>query len=619
MNNEKKSSLEKLEGALYDRGREDVVPQVHGVRTVRNEDVPTSWGERTAAVAPAKEEKGLSFGAKFLLVSTALLVCAILFTLWRVVSLRNVVSSANIDIVVDSTPYIEGGENLPVSVSINNRNTIDLKEAVLSFSYDKGVGEAEEQQKITEKRELGDIPTNQLKKENFDVVVYGEESTTRDLVAKLEYKIDGSNALFSKVVTGSVVLKSPPVSVTLDGPASLTPGQLGIYTLRVRNNSTSPSLPLKLVFNTPLTFTKDTVSPKQTSSREISWNIEPLTPGESKTYTVSGSFTGAGGESLALKAVAGSAQNGGDIQVVFSQVTKDITLRTTPLKLGIFADSDRGDVSSLRFGDRPTITITYENASNQMLRNVELEAILGGDAAVASGVLPEDGYYNSVAKSIIWNKATFPELENVRPGARGAVRVIVPIVTQGTVNPSLRLDVIGRADILEPLDVQTSSSKSWAVQGTASINGWTSYKDSPFANSGPLPPKANIPTTYTLHLVASSQNTLAGTKVSFILPVYVTWQNVFTSNANVTYNANTRTVTWNIGTLQGGKTVAADIQVSVRPSLSHVGTSPSITSGITLDAEELDSKARIKNTLNPLTTALSREVGGAQVSRVVSE
>jgi Flp pilus assembly protein TadG len=101
--------------------------------------------------------------------------------------------------------------------------------------------------------------------------------------------------------------------------------------------------------------------------------------------------------------------------------------------------------------------------------------------------------------------------------------------------------------------------------------------------------------------------------------VYVTWQNVFTSNANVTYNANTRTVTWNIGTLQGGKTVAADIQVSVRPSLSHVGTSPSITSGITLDAEELDSKARIKNTLNPLTTALSREVGGAQVSRVVSE
>jgi hypothetical protein len=48
-----------------------------------------------------------------------------------------------------------------------------------------GVGEAEEQQKITEKRELGDIPTNQLKKENFDVVVYGEESTTRDLVAKL--------------------------------------------------------------------------------------------------------------------------------------------------------------------------------------------------------------------------------------------------------------------------------------------------------------------------------------------------------------------------------------------------------------------------------------------------
>jgi hypothetical protein len=86
----------------------------------------------------------------------------------------------------------------------------------------------------------------------------------------------------------------------------------------------------------------------------------------------------------------------------------------------------------------------------------------------------------------------------------------------------------------------------------------------------------------------------------------ITEKNVFTSNANITYNANTRTVTWNIGTLQGGKTVAADIQVSVRPSLSHVGTSPSITSGITLDAEELDSKARIKNTLNPLTTALSQ-------------
>jgi hypothetical protein len=98
----------------------------------------------------------------------------------------------------------------------------------------------------------------------------------------------------------------------------------------------------------------------------------------------------------------------------------------------------------------------------------------------------------------------------------------------------------------------------------------------------------------------------------------VTWRNV-TDIQNVSYDTKTRTVTWNIGHLDQGKSVSANIGLSVKPSQSHVGQSPSITSGIVLNADEEVSRAHLRTTLSPLTTSVKGELWPENPALVVDK
>lgn len=613
-----KSKLERMEGDLNDPKTPQSGVLVHDMHAAKAAQLPTSWGDDNPMLVSAMPEKKVSFGLKLLLLSLVFLLAVGGYAAWRLMSSQNVVSSEYIDIVSDMKPYVEGGEQIPLTVSINNRNTIPLEEAVLTLSYEKGVGSSDEQQKVYDKRTLGTIESNQVQKQQFPVVLYGEEASSRDLIIKLEYKVPGSNALFNKIVTTTAVLKTPPVSVHIDGPETLATGQLGDYTVTVRNNTSSAFVPFRLAFIVPTNFTKDSVTPP-TPSKDIGWDVEALEPGASKTFTVRGSFKGDANQINVIRVLAGSTKGGGDILVTYSSDKKEITLRSTPITVSIRAETDRGPSESLRFGDRASIYVIYENKSNSTIRNLELKATIGGDGALYESISADNGYYDSQNKIITWTKATFPELETVPPNTRKEFRVDVPIVLKGASNPTLSFSIVAVGDDSGVGDVTTSVTKKFSVQGSASLNAWASYKESPFPNTGPVPPVANTATTYTVHAVASAQNTLTNAKVSFILPIYVSWVGTFTNNQKITYTSNTRTVVWDIGQMESGQTQVADIQVSVKPSQSHVGTSPAITSGITLEGQEVDSRARIRTTLSPLTTDLPREVWEVDPSRVISQ
>ena len=164
----------------------------------------------------------------------------------------------------------------------------------------------------------------------------------------------------------------------------------------------------------------------------------------------------------------------------------------------------------------------------------------------------------------------------------------------------------------------TTLNKTWGIQGAATLEAGTQYKNSPLQNSGPVPPEANTETTYSVHMSISAQNVLSYARASFTLPAYVTWKGVSTNTSAVTYNSRTRTVVWEAGKLEQGVVTAIDIQLGVKPSQSHVGTSPAITSGIIFDAEEEVSRARTRVNRSPLTTVIRNEQWVENPSVVVS-
>lgn len=617
--NDEPNALEHLEQKLYDPKQKIENVSIHHVRDRIEKELPTSWSEDTPIIRPSQDKTGLSFGAKFLIGAVILLVVALAFTSWRVLSSRNVVSDKNIDLNASTTPYIEGGVATPLVVTLQNRNTVSLEEASVTLMYKQGNGVQDEQEKVQEKRDIGTVNAGDFKRQDFQVTLYGSEAESRDITVKFEYKVSGSNASFSKVVVTQMVLKTPPLSVVIDGPKILSVGQSGTFTFTVKNNTGTTTIPTLLTAILPTNFNIEDVSPKP-SSRATAWQIPSLTAGGTQVVTLTGSLSGNQGETATMQALIGSSGGSlSEVRVVYSKETFDIALRTSPLLFSYALDTDRGEGENLRYGDRALLTIHYKNTSADQLHDARIVLSVSGDAALIKQISTDRGYYDSVNGTITWNKDTLPDLALLPAGREGDLLITIPIVTRGTNSPKLILSTAGTATVAAKDDVEAVLSKTYFVQGSASISARTQYKNSPFQNSGPIPPNPNIDTTYAIHLTVSAQNALQNAKVSFVLPTYVTWRNIDTDPTRTTYDATTRTITWNIGSLDAGKLVGTDIGVSVRPSQGQVNFSPPITGGIVLDADETVSRVHLRTTISGLTTYISGEVWNVNPSLVVDK
>lgn len=605
-----------IEHELYDPKAKMPTTEVHHLKSKRSLALPSSWGEEVPLIVKVEAERGISFGTKFLIFATIILLCALGFSAWRVMSLRNVVSAANIDMEADITPFVEGGEQIPLSFTLRNRNMSPLENGKVTLLYKQGNGSQDEQEKKQEKVDLGTITSGTVTKKDFNVLLYGSESETRELTLKLEYNVAGSNAVFTKIITAQVILKTPPIAVSVSGPNKLSIGQNGTYTFVVKNNSATTSIPSVLTLSLPTNFTIESIDPKPTP-RSLSWSVNPLLKGGTQTITVVGSFDGKQGDTGTLSAKIGSKGDSvSDIGIVYSSVTTDVILRASPLVLTTNLSNDVGVSDSIKYGDKMRLVLSYSNASLEPLEDLSIVITLAGDAVIYNNVDPTTGYYDSIAKTITWNKATFPDFAVIPPNGQGTLQVFLPIVAKGTNSPALKIAVTGVASSKSADDVVTTVIKNYAVSGSASLVASTQYKTSSFTNTGPIPPQPNQETTYTANLRVVAQNAITNTKVSFTLPAYVTWRNI-TSDQRVVYESKTRTVTWNIGHVDQGKSVMADIGLSVKPSQSHVGQSPVITSGIILDADEEASRIHLKSTLSPLTTVVKNEVWAENPSIVV--
>ncbi len=605
---EEESALDSIEHELYNPKAKIQGTEIHRIRGDRELSLPTSWGNDDSPIlSKTQDDKKISFGAKLLLLSVLLLFVALAFTAWRVVSLRNVVSSTNIDMLADITPFIEGGEATPLILTVRNRNLSTLENVKVTLLYKQGSSSLDEQEKIQEKREIGNILPNEYKKQDFSLILYGAEAESRDVTLKLEYKVPGSNALFNKVVTTPVILKTPPISVTVEGPESLSIDQNGVYKFVVRNNSATTSLPSFLQVTLPNTFTLMESSEKPIT-RTTSWNIPSLSPGEAKTITVTGSLTGREGEIATVQAKVGrEGDSPRTLGIVYASQTRDTKLRASPLSLVMRLSSDKGGEEALRYNDRARFDIEYKNMGTQVLEDVSLVLYLEGEAPIYKDINPTSGYYDSIAKTITWDKATFPDLAVLSPNSQGYVQVFIPIVDKGNNTPKLTARLVASGSSKSTDDVVATLSKTWAVQGSATLTASTKYKNSSLTNIGPIPPRANVETTYSVSLKVSAQNALSTAKVSFTLPVYATWRNTTTDMSRFTYDTKTRTVTWNIGAMKEGEVANGEVSLTIKPSQSHVNQSPVITSGIVLEADESDSRARIKTTFSPLSTKIVGE------------
>ena len=131
----------------------------------------------------------------------------------------------------------------------------------------------------------------------------------------------------------------------------------------------------------------------------------------------------------------------------------------------------------------------------------------------------------------------------------------------------------------------------------------------PFSNIGPVPPKAEQATTYTvIWTVDNTSSSVGNAQVTATLPPYVKWlKAVSPTTEDVSYDENSGAVTWNVGTVSTytlGSSQRREIafQISFQPSVSQIGQSPTLVNQATLTAVDSFTGARLNSTQDFLTT-----------------
>jgi len=542
------------------------------------------------------------------------------------------ISTKNVDIVITGPAVIEAGAPLTLTASVENKNNAPLESVVISIQYPEGTRSADDatQALARDKAAIGEIKAGGENTETFRSALFGQKGDVETLKLSLEYKVAGSNATFYKDKTFDVTIGDTPLAIGVDHPSSLTSGAPFTTRITIASNSTDVIKNLVVRAEYPYGYLLASAEPAASTDNNF-WSVGDLAPGDKKTITLHGSITGIDDEERTFRYYAGVADPGNPNSLknalVSTTDTVHITRPDVALDLSINGTTDGDYVAPA--GSSVTANIAYQNNSTQKLNNTKITARISGASLDKTSIRPsQGGFYDSNTGLVVWQAPGLPELASVAPGDSGSVSVSFASIPNLEPGKSQSLDITATIAGLpsgvasaEPLT--NSDSQTVKISSTVNFSGKALYSRGPFKNTGPLPPKAEATTTYTIVFdLGNTQNDVSGGKVTARLGPNVTFLQGGSGADAVSYDATSGTLTWNVGTLPSGTGFSkpmreAAFQVALKPSIGQIGTVPSLVSGITFSGTDAFTNLPVNATMQSLTTKLSSDAAFVQGDDVV--
>lgn len=630
---EDKSGVDKLKDKLYSR-KEAPMQDVRSPLEQEASDVPVAWEqskepeeEAPFSLAPVeKPDSVMSFSTKFFLGSIAFFIIAIGISALVFFGGGNLISPQNIDLEVITPSLIDGGKAATFQVIATNRNQSELQLVDLIIDYPDGTRSAADPTvALTHERQtIGTIKSGEQIKRTVSGIFYGQEGAEQKIKVTLEYNVVGSNAVFEKQTESSFTIGSSPVSLSIESPSEAIAGDPVTMKVVVRSNSAAPINNVVVVGQYPFGFSVANSNPKADAGGTL-WRIGTLTPGETQTISLTGSIQGQDGDERVFRFQVGSNSDQTDtrIKVPFLTIPTTLTVHKPFVTGSIAVEGKSGSSVSVTPGKQLQGTVRWQNNLSDAISDVELVLTFSGPALDKDSVNPQNGFYQSSNSSIIWTKSQDQSLANVPPGQTGEYQFsfasLPPaagnvLITNPTI--TLNLQVRGSRQGGSGLPENIGSAATLAVQlaSAATVSAQAFHFSGPFTNIGPMPPKAETATTYTIvWTVKNSSNALANTVASAVLPPYVSFMSAIPGEG-ITYDAASRTVRWPIGELKAGvgytlSSRQAAFQVTLVPSTSQVGQAPQLTGTLMLSGQDRFAQVNVNAQAPAPTTKISGEGG----------
>jgi uncharacterized membrane protein len=594
----------------------------------------SSWPEPEEVISPETVEADFRPTKKSFLSPAKILISSIIFFLVAIVIVifnffigGNFISGDNILVTVKAPISIAGGEVLPFEIEIKNNNNVALLGADLRIDYPEGAKSSADTS-IVAKREqvfIGDISAGQTIKKNLSVALFGQENQKKDINLVLEYKVDGSNSLFKKNKTFSVLLTASPVSIIVSGPTEVNTNQTVDFNIEIISNSNSVIKNLLLKADYPFGFIYKSANPKTIADNNL-WLIGDIEPGAKRSIKISGILSGQEGEERGFKFSLGTPLDLENLalNIPFVDSFSSVTIRRPFVSADIsFNKVDTKEYISYAGGKIETL-INWRNNLPYEVADVSIAVRINGNALDKSSIRADDGFYRSIDNTIIFDKSTDRDLASLDASDSGESKFtfasfpVSSVTGAGLSNPTITLDIFVKGRRVgydgDQDDVLFSDSRQVRLTENPRLFAKALYHVGPFQNKGPIPLKAEQETTFTITwTVTNPLNNLSSVRAVATLPTYMTWINsISPKNEKISYDPNTRQITWSLGNISAGAGIYSgakevSFQVGILPSVSQIDSTPELISAVTLVGKDVFTNTEVSAGFQALDIRLTSD------------
>ena len=628
MTNDGKSKFEELSEKLYSRTRyQNPVDNRTRLKGVESPNVNERWqGPNLDEMIKYEQEEPETHPIikKIFIIALGFFVVTLLVAGYVFFGGASFVSSKNVDIAVLGPTTISAGETFELGVTVKNKNNADLELANLSIQYPAGAREPGDTTKTLNytQDKLGEVKAGRESVRNIKAVLFGSSGEVKEIKFSVEYKVKGSNATFYKDKVYEITIGEAPLTFAVDSSRTINSGESFTTTLEISLNSREILKGVMVRAEYPYGYTVTNVTPEAMSGDNV-WSLGDLNPGEKKTVELKGRLVGENNEERTFRFYVGVADGGDNpnFKTIISSVQNTVAIARPSVSLGVTFNGESGNPYIVSAGKSVNTSIRFENNLPDKLLNPKLKARISGTALDKFSITAQTGgFYDSGNGKVTWSLVNGMGVAELAPGDNGRVyfsfsSVPNPASSQSSREINLEISLSG-----VPFNtpggkaITVTERRTIRISSEINLSSEVLYSRGTFTNRGPVPPKADTETTYTINLrTVNTQAEVGGAVVTAKLGQNVSWLGASESSGEtIIYDETSNVVTWDVGTLASGAGSSlperiASFQIAFKPSISQIGIAPTLVNNIALSGVDTFINQEV-TVYNPaLTTKLSND------------
>jgi hypothetical protein len=538
-------------------------------------------------------------------------------------------SPDNVILSFDAPESIETGREFSFSLLYHNNNRADLKNCQLEITFPESLEIINIDQ---ESMEIGEdfilFKINELSaKKNGTINFKGKIVEKTQAVAYLNATLTYTKGEEENKQTGrqGINILASKILVQLEATRQTASGDLAEYLLRIKNNTLEniEGIEAQLKYPGGFTYVEANIAPAGEGNNIF--RLPTLNPGEETEISIKGNLVGSVVEKKIVSAQIGLREE--ENFTILAEEEAQTEMVSSPLTVQQEILSGIDEKGNTNPGDSLKFKVKYLNSSDLPMNDVVITVSLEGKAIDFPSVSAENGDFNLNQKKIVWRGGKNPSLKTLDPQKEGELSFEFDILSflpsESLDDKNFEVSVLAQIDspdVPTPIAANkliASNQKKIKVNSKVIFESSGFYNDNVIPNFGPIPPKVEKETSYTIHWkIININNDISSTVVKATLPDYILWkENFYPAGAReLTFDERTHEVIWEPDkiTAQTGTQLAAKeviFQISITPQETQIDQEPIlIDKAILTGTDNFTGKEYKLEDNEPITTKLKDDI-----------